>query len=430
MTKIFNQLVLIASLIVISIFLGCGGGEAQPRPGNGNNGGNNNGGAVCGNQICESGETAESCPQDCGSSVVTPKTTINSGPASLTEATDATFAFSCDKSSCTFECKLDAADFSSCTSPKSYTGLLEGTHSFRVRAKDSDGNVEPNPAGYDWTIFTVTSAMDAIGYFATGSVLDNKTEVYWGPPINLNLGSNTASIPFTGQSLAMSRSGEVKDPGTGYKTTLSGILSGSGVTVTTAVREVPSHAPFNVFCVGGGQFLNGTLDLLVSDFISDPNDRFMWQVMVDPGAGTMTIEPVMGDMRQVLFNHNSKATTPITQGTWNYERKIVMTSAKSEWDSGTATFAGASPGITFSFNYSSQDSAGASGTGNGAISGWALDAAGHKLTKTGSDGYCMGSNSCDYDAFGYVSEKMIAIHEKMTPPAGNPTLYSTVILTR
>jgi hypothetical protein len=360
----------------------------------------------------------------------TPITNISSGPDSLTSATDATFAFSCDRPPCTFECKLDAADFSACSSPQSYNGLAEGGHNFTVRAKDSHGSVETNPPSWPWTIFSGAATMDAIGYFTLFPITENQTEVYWGVPVNLNSGATTVSLPIIGQSLAMSVSGVVKDPGTGYNVTLSGSLSGGGMTITSALRSVPGHAPFTVYCLGSGALLNGILDLLVSDYVSDPADLGKWLVTIDWGAHVETIEPLMGDMRQVMFNHNSAATTPISQGTWNYERKVVFTSKKSEWDTGTANFSGDASNPTFNFSYNSEDSSGASSSGSAAIAGWTVSADGHKLTKTGNDGYCLGASNCAIDAFGYVSENVIAIHEKLTPPGAGQVLYSTIILSR
>jgi len=81
-----------------------------------------------------------------------PETTIVSYPQNPTSSTSATFTFSCNEQNCTFECKIDGSGYSPCSSPKTYTNLSEGEHTFYVRAKDSAGNVDPTPATYTWTI--------------------------------------------------------------------------------------------------------------------------------------------------------------------------------------------------------------------------------------------------------------------------------------
>jgi alpha-tubulin suppressor-like RCC1 family protein len=51
--------------------------------------------------------------------------------------------------------KLDADPFASCSSPKNYSGLSEGSHTFHVRARDIAGNVDSSPASHTWTVDTV-----------------------------------------------------------------------------------------------------------------------------------------------------------------------------------------------------------------------------------------------------------------------------------
>jgi hypothetical protein len=50
-----------------------------------------------------------------------------------------------------FECRADDAAFAPCVSPKTYTTLSVGAHSFAVRATDPAGKTDPTPATYSWT---------------------------------------------------------------------------------------------------------------------------------------------------------------------------------------------------------------------------------------------------------------------------------------
>jgi hypothetical protein len=59
----------------------------------------------------------------------------------------ATLAFSSTEAGSTFQCRIDGGPFASCTSPKTYSGLAAGHHTFSVRAIDKAGNVDATPAG-------------------------------------------------------------------------------------------------------------------------------------------------------------------------------------------------------------------------------------------------------------------------------------------
>jgi hypothetical protein len=84
-----------------------------------------------------------------------PNTTITAGPPLFTKNTTANFAFASTEPGSTFKCRLDgAALFTNCASPKAYSGLAEGTHTFRVRATDSAANTDPTPATRSFTVDT------------------------------------------------------------------------------------------------------------------------------------------------------------------------------------------------------------------------------------------------------------------------------------
>ena len=97
-----------------------------------------------------------------GGDTTPPDTTITSGPTNPSTSSSASFSFTgtddvTATTSLTYECKLDAESFAACTSPKSYSGLSDGSHTFQVRAKDAAGNVDPTPASQTWQITTGTS---------------------------------------------------------------------------------------------------------------------------------------------------------------------------------------------------------------------------------------------------------------------------------
>ena len=73
--------------------------------------------------------------------LVPPETTIDSGPSGLTNNGSPGFAFSSSEpAGASFECALDGAPFEGCSSPKSYSDLADGEHTFGVRATDAAGN--------------------------------------------------------------------------------------------------------------------------------------------------------------------------------------------------------------------------------------------------------------------------------------------------
>jgi hypothetical protein len=84
-----------------------------------------------------------------------PTVEIESEPPSLTSSGEATFTFSGDDGEGTgvsgFECSLDGEPFATCSSPKTYTGLGDGQHSFEVKAVDAAGNAS-DPASYSWSV--------------------------------------------------------------------------------------------------------------------------------------------------------------------------------------------------------------------------------------------------------------------------------------
>jgi hypothetical protein len=98
-----------------------------------------------------------------------PDTRIDSGPTGTVTSRSASFAFSSTKTGSTFRCSLDGAAYAACTSPQSYSGLVEGGHSFAIYAVDSLGHVDPSPTTRIWTVNVaiVNDGFESGGFAAT-----------------------------------------------------------------------------------------------------------------------------------------------------------------------------------------------------------------------------------------------------------------------
>ena len=73
--------------------------------------------------------------------VAPPLPSINSGPAAAsTSGKNVSFGFSDTEGTATFEVQIDGGAFSGSASPKAYTSLADGSHTFAVRALDIYGN--------------------------------------------------------------------------------------------------------------------------------------------------------------------------------------------------------------------------------------------------------------------------------------------------
>jgi hypothetical protein len=102
----------------------------------------------------EAGPASDPVPP---SDTTAPDTTITSGPSGSTSSASATFSFTSSESGSTFECRLDGVAWAGCSSPRDYSGLADGSHTFDVRAKDAAGNVDGSPASRSWTVQTASA---------------------------------------------------------------------------------------------------------------------------------------------------------------------------------------------------------------------------------------------------------------------------------
>jgi hypothetical protein len=87
-------------------------------------------------------------------SVAPPAPSITAKPAALARSTSASFSYTDSEAGVTFRCGLDGASYAACTSPRNYSGLGQGAHTFAVQALDAAGNISPSTS-WAWTVDTI-----------------------------------------------------------------------------------------------------------------------------------------------------------------------------------------------------------------------------------------------------------------------------------
>ncbi len=143
--------------------------------------------------------TSETPPPD----TTPPDTTISSGPSGTTTSTSASFSFSSTEPGSSFECKLDSGSFAACSSPKAYSTLGTGAHSFSVRATDPAGNVDLSPATQDWTVEAASPPPGGSNCFAQPSSCGYPDPTNTGVPAGTALtASGSITVSTAGQVIS------------------------------------------------------------------------------------------------------------------------------------------------------------------------------------------------------------------------------------
>ncbi|MET0402140.1 MAG: Ig-like domain-containing protein [Cystobacter sp.] len=92
------------------------------------------------------------------------ETTLVEHPQSVHSSRHSVFEFGSPTGATRFDCQLDnAASYTECEQVALFKNLGEGTHSLRVRAKDSAGNVDPSPVEFSWKVDTQSPSVCSPG---------------------------------------------------------------------------------------------------------------------------------------------------------------------------------------------------------------------------------------------------------------------------
>ncbi len=115
-------------------------------------------------------------------------TTVPSG----TSGPSATFAFTNVETTAVFECRLDGGAWSSCVSPRSYSGLSHGSHTVNIRAVDVAGNASGSTTT-TWTV-DATAPTAAMTFPGAGGFNNAGWEAGCGTPVLGDLCGTAADV--------------------------------------------------------------------------------------------------------------------------------------------------------------------------------------------------------------------------------------------
>lgn len=145
-----------------------------------------------------------------------PETTIVSGPPGQTESTSATFEFESSEENSYFYCELDSSDFSLCESPKTFSGVGVGSHTFRVFAEDVAGNWDASDAETTWTTIGTPQAPEVTFLRPGTGLYVNDQSVGGSGPATAVVGHVTVEVratdPFGITSFSFEVNGAPVDP--------------------------------------------------------------------------------------------------------------------------------------------------------------------------------------------------------------------------
>lgn len=132
---------------------------------------------------------------------VAPETSIKSGPASLTNQATASFSFASSDRDAGFECSLDGGTVAACTSPATYAGLGDGSHTFDVRAVDGAGNVDATPATWAWKVDATAPGTPSLIAPANGSSTSNAKPTFdWSEAVDHSVVTYAIEIDNSGST--------------------------------------------------------------------------------------------------------------------------------------------------------------------------------------------------------------------------------------
>lgn len=239
-------------------------------------------------------------------------------PSSPNITQSVSFSFTSDDPSATYECKLDAASYAACTSPKTLTGLTNASHTFYVRATDTALNVS-SEISYTWTQAAYNAL--ALYHLDSASVTTDSSSFTQIAGFNHNLTATGAPANDTsGKYPTGSPSSRSFGTSMLYSATSSAALNAGNSTMT-----IQGYVKITSTIATKGNYYT-----LVSK--SDASPNLGWEVRLRKATSTKYTLDFVGSQNGTTSTTVSPGTSTwsITNGTWYF---YTVT-----WNKGTVKF--------------------------------------------------------------------------------------------
>jgi len=167
-----------------------------------------------------------------------PTVSLTSGPASSTTSTSASFAWTTTGTVTSTTCSLDGAAAVACSSPKSYTGLAVGTHTFRVSVANSGGS---SGASYTWSVTSASPSAPTVSLTSKPASSTTSTSASFAWTTTGTVNSTTCSLDGAA-AVACSSPKSYTGLAVGTHTFRVTVSNGSGSTTASASWTVTSSS--------------------------------------------------------------------------------------------------------------------------------------------------------------------------------------------
>ena len=243
-----------------------------------------------------------------------PTPTITASPPDPSTSGSATFTFTDAEPGVSFECRIDGGAYTACTSPKSYSNLTNGSHTFQVRALDAVGNAS-SAASYIWSVQTCQQVSVNSNFFSPASAtITAGCSVTWTRVAGTHNSTSTTGVwssptldtPGEAFTYQFNTAGTYPYRCTFHPGSMTGTITVNGLTgdttpPTTAITFPASGSTFNnagwtAGCAGGAGDFCGT----ASDGSGSGVNKV--RVSIQQGTANYWSGSTFGSATEVLFD--------------------------------------------------------------------------------------------------------------------------------